>query len=856
MVGLRSLWLVAIAICLVLAPSVSAQVRIDARTLLVPVQVDKKDAGVQATANLHTTILSHATARALFEPQPKQIELANFPLSANESVTLKLERSRPVVDANSEIYTHTKQGKVPVKVRPVVSYRGTINGDPETMVSLHYSDADVTGFVQERDGHRVVIARDFSAPQTASATPHIIGEEAAMFGVDPVSRFICGNEGLPVDDDAMRRKMSLPVVRKGAENTQADDLREFKMAVVLREDIDSVMKRRGQTDEQVVQYFIKVIAAMAQVYEQELNAYLYMAYFEKFTTDEPSGYYYDGREPGELLQEFSNDWSKRMNNVDRTVAHLYALIRPVGGSFVGGIAFLDQLCNKKARGGYGVSTVYLSANDIPGNPNSNNAFVWDVFVAAHEMGHNIGSPHTHNCYWSPPIDTCQLAPQIDMTDGCFSDQSLRRVIPGTIMSYCHLVNGSRTPLTFGPRASERMRGWIKASPCVPLITRPLVQLTEPRGTDSYQPDEKMTIRWKSNRIAQVNLLWGPAVSGPWTKIAGPLNAADELYTWTVPSNLSPEFWVRIEDASDPNVNDTSLAKYKLSVPVVLTAPKGGERLGSGSTYQIRWTRAQGITNVKVEFAADGNTYETLSASLNAATFNWTVPATATSNARIRVTALSAPSTPSISGEFSIGTPRFVLDIPEENAKLCKNQPNQYRWTSDFIESARIQYSTDNGTNWRTATQQSTIDLSVWQIFSTNINMNGVPPGTKVKLRVIDAASETNVLATRDNLVIDTCAKPVSVDEETNVQAPFTIASVHPNPASTSVTCVIGSDKDVESSLVLISNDGSEVVLRSTERLVSGTQTITLPLGNVAAGAYRLAIRSGAMQTSTPLMIVR
>ncbi|MFM8770706.1 MAG: zinc-dependent metalloprotease family protein, partial [Candidatus Kapaibacterium sp.] len=377
MVGLRSLWLVAIAICLVLAPSVSAQVRIDARTLLVPVQVDKKDAGVQATANLHTTILSHATARALFEPQPKQIELANFPLSANESVTLKLERSRPVVDANSEIYTHTKQGKVPVKVRPVVSYRGTINGDPETMVSLHYSDADVTGFVQERDGHRVVIARDFSAPQTASATPHIIGEEAAMFGVDPVSRFICGNEGLPVDDDAMRRKMSLPVVRKGAENTQADDLREFKMAVVLREDIDSVMKRRGQTDEQVVQYFIKVIAAMAQVYEQELNAYLYMAYFEKFTTDEPSGYYYDGREPGELLQEFSNDWSKRMNNVDRTVAHLYALIRPVGGSFVGGIAFLDQLCNKKARGGYGVSTVYLSANDIPGNPNSNNAFVWD-----------------------------------------------------------------------------------------------------------------------------------------------------------------------------------------------------------------------------------------------------------------------------------------------------------------------------------------------------------------------------------------------------------------------------------------------------------------------------------------------
>lgn len=856
MIRFRLFCLIAAIGAVLAVTSTDAQVRVDTRTLLVPVQVNKKDASTQLRANLASTVLAHASAKALFEPQPQRVDLVNFPLPGTDGVTLNLERTRPVVDANTEIYTHTKQGKVPVKVRPVVSYKGTINGDPETFVTLHYSDGDLTGFVQEKDGHRMVIARDFSQAQMAVATPHIIGEEAAMFGVDPLSRFICGNESLPIDEDAMRRKMSLPVVRKGAESTQAEDLREFKMAVVLREDIDSAMKRRGQTDEQIVQYFIKIISAMAQVYEQELNAYIYMAYFEKFTLDEPSGYYYDGREPSELLEEFSSDWSKRMNSVDRTVAHLYALIRPVGGGFVGGIAYLDQLCNKKARGGYGVSTVYLTANDVPGDPNKANAFVWDVFVAAHEMGHNIGAPHTHNCYWSPPIDTCQLNVNIDRTDGCFGDPSLRRVIPGTIMSYCHLVNGDRTPLTFGPRAAERMRGWVKASPCVPLVTRPLVQLTEPRGTDSYQPDEKMMIRWKSARVAQVNLLWGPAVSGPWTKIAGPLNADDELYTWTVPSNLSTEFWVRIEDAADPNVNDTSLAKYRLALPVILDVPKGGERIGAGTTYQVRWTRAQGISNVKLEFAADGTTFETLSASLNTATFNWTVPTTATSTARMRVTALSSPSSPSTSGEFSIGTRRFVLDIPEENATLCRNQPNQYRWTHDFINDARIQYSTDDGANWRNATQQATVDLSQWQIFSTNFNMRNVPIGTKVKLRVVDAANDNNVLATRDNLVMDSCAAPVSVEEEADQQAPFTIASVHPNPASTSVTCLIFSDKDVEATLVLISADGRELVLRPTERLSVGTQTVTVPLQDVAAGSYRLAIRSGSMQTAIPLMVIR
>jgi hypothetical protein len=124
-----------------------------------------------------------------------------------------------------------------------------------------------------------------------------------MFGVDPITRFVCGSESMKIDQDDMARKMSMPATVKGAEGTQAEDLREFKIAVVLREDIDSVMKRRGETDEEVAQYFVKVVGSMAQVYAQELNVHLYMGYFEKYTQDEPSGYFYDGRQPGELLDE-------------------------------------------------------------------------------------------------------------------------------------------------------------------------------------------------------------------------------------------------------------------------------------------------------------------------------------------------------------------------------------------------------------------------------------------------------------------------------------------------------------------------------------------------------------------------
>lgn len=832
-----------------------AQVSIDTRQLFVPYEAAGKQETAQQTGFLRTTLLSHAVAKNVFEQNSALVELKNFPLPGNQEGTLKLSIARPVVDANTEFYTHTKAGKVPMKVRPVVSYWGKVEGDPTSMVSIHYSEGNITGFVQQSNGQRTIIGRDFSGSRTLGSTPHLIGEETTMFGVDPLSRFVCGSESMQISQDDMARKMSMPVTAKTIEGTQAEDMREFKIAVVLREDIDSVMKRRGETDEEVAQYFVKVVAAMAQVYAQELNVHLYMGYLEKYTLDEPSGYFYDGRQPGQLLQEFSSDWSRRMNSVDRVVAHLYALIRPVGGSFVGGIAFLDQLCNKKDKGGYGVSTVYLNAADVPGDPNRSNAFVWDVFVASHEMGHNIGSPHTHNCFWNPPVDTCQLSYAIDQTDGCFSDPALKKVVPGTIMSYCHLANGSRTPLTFGSRVSERMRTWIKAVPCAPFSTKPLVSLTEPRGTDSYQPNEKMSIRWASARVSSINIAWGPSVSGPWTAIASNVNAADQLYTWTVPALPVPEFWIRIEDASNPAVNDTSLAKYKMSVPVVLDAPKGGERIGAGSTYTIKWTKASGVGNVKIEFSADGgNTFEVVSASASGNTLAWTVPTANTEQARIRATALASPDVPSTSGLFAIGQRRFALEIPITGGKICKNQPNQYRWSADFIQSIKIQYSTDDGANWRTATQQSTIDPVLWQVFSRNVNMNSLVVGSKVKVRVIDALTE-EVLDTKSDVQVDSCSSPVSVDELTG-DTPFALTMVTPNPASTTVRLTVASDKDIVANIGLVTMDGREIMLRADERLLAGTQTIELPLSGIPAGSYRVVVREGSAQVSAPLMIVR
>ena len=97
----------------------------------------------------------------------------------------------------------------------------------------------------------------------------------------------------------------------------------------------------------------------------------------------------------------------------------------------GGIAFLDQLCNANP---YAYSDIVNSYDPYP-------TYSWDVQVVAHELGHNFGSPHTHECVWGPygdeQIDDCGNIP----AGGGSCYDPANAIIPstgGTIMSYCHL----------------------------------------------------------------------------------------------------------------------------------------------------------------------------------------------------------------------------------------------------------------------------------------------------------------------------------------------------------------------------------------------------------------------------------
>jgi endonuclease/exonuclease/phosphatase family metal-dependent hydrolase len=71
--------------------------------------------------------------------------------------------------------------------------------------------------------------------------------------------------------------------------------------------------------------------------------------------------------------------------------------------------------------------------------------------------------------------------------------------------------------------------------------------------------------------------------------------------------------------------------------VTVTAPNGGESWAGGTVHNVTWT-SSGVTNVKLEYTLDGSTWSVITASTaaSAGSYAWTVPNSASTAAKVRV----------------------------------------------------------------------------------------------------------------------------------------------------------------------------------------------------------------------------
>jgi len=161
-----------------------------------------------------------------------------------------------------------------------------------------------------------------------------------------------------------------------------------------------------------------------------------------WTTEDP----YTGPSSYDKLLQFQNGLNGQFNG---DLAHFIDYSN-------GGIAYINTLCFDQYAVGYSGITSYYA--DIP-------VYSWSAEVLTHEIGHNLGSPHTHACAWNgnnTAIDGCGAA--IGAGEGCDGPIPVK----GTIMSYCHLVTGVGIDfnLGLGAQPGDLIRNNVYNSSCL------------------------------------------------------------------------------------------------------------------------------------------------------------------------------------------------------------------------------------------------------------------------------------------------------------------------------------------------------------------------------------------------------
>ena len=161
---------------------------------------------------------------------------------------------------------------------------------------------------------------------------------------------------------------------------------------------------------------------------------------------------YTGTDTGNLLTMFT---SLLAGNFNGDLGHLIGI---KGG---GGIARLNALCNSVNKCAYsGINTSYAN---VP-------SYSWTINVLTHEIGHNLGSPHTHSCSWNgnnTQIDDCGNV-NSSSPPTCFDANNPILPSGGTIMSYCHLVQsiGMDFNLGFGTQPGDLIRNNVYNAACL------------------------------------------------------------------------------------------------------------------------------------------------------------------------------------------------------------------------------------------------------------------------------------------------------------------------------------------------------------------------------------------------------
>jgi cysteine-rich repeat protein len=268
----------------------------------------------------------------------------------------------------------------------------------------------------------------------------------AMRDVDPQTRPVPGD--FCADDLHPELVRPTPRSARMAAGATVDPNTVLGVQAAIETDEELLGHFQGSTSA-ALDYLTSLLAAANVIYERDAKVELLFSYVRLWSTPDP----WTSTDTAGALAEVKSYWTNPANGMD-AIAGPHDLVHMISGKTVqGGIAYIGSVCDPDYA--FGVSQVNASF-DV-----SDPYGIWDVLVFTHEVGHNLGTPHTH-CY-QPPLDECY-----NQEPGCYSGPTSVPPGGGTIMSYCHLLAPGlpNVNLVFGQVVSDTIRNTVTAAACL------------------------------------------------------------------------------------------------------------------------------------------------------------------------------------------------------------------------------------------------------------------------------------------------------------------------------------------------------------------------------------------------------